>query len=170
MSTRHLRLILLICGALVLAGCAGSAQPGPSDVPDVPKITDSLDVTARSPCELLTQPQAADLGLGSGKPGQTDLGAQCVWRTEQVTLALTRYVDGGGLAAIARDADPAAARVRVMGYPALETFTEGGQYCRYDVGVSERQVIVATMKGGEPSSCAVLQDVLSYALKNLQSR
>lgn len=169
MSSRSLGLTLLVCAAVTLTGCAEQQKPPRGQQPEVPEITNSLDAAARPPCALLTAAQQAELGLGTGNPGKAELGQQCVWRTDRVTLALTRYVDGGGLAAIAREADPAAARVRVMGYPALETFTEGGQYCRYDVGVSERQVVVATMTGGQPSSCAVLQNVLSYALRNLRS-
>jgi hypothetical protein len=38
--------------------------------------------------------------------------------------------------------------VRIEGDPALETFTEGGRFCQYDVGVAPDQVVLASMTGG----------------------
>ena len=58
-------------------------------------------------------------------------------------------------------------RVRLAGYPALETFTARGEFCRYDVGVASDQAIVATMRGGEPDSCSALQDLLTVVIDRL---
>lgn len=154
------------CCLLVLAACTGGTGGTPAR-PSVPPISNAKDATYLEPCSMLTPAHRQKLSLGPGTPGRTDLGTQCVWRTGELTLALTLYVGDGGLAALAATSEPAAQRVRIQGYPALETFTRGGAYCRYDVGVSERQVVVATMEGGEPSSCAALQEVLSYALNLL---
>lgn len=166
MSSRYPKALVVGCALATLTACSGE-QPKQDALPAVPEISNTLNVRATPPCQLLSEAQLGKLGFAEGTPGRTELGAQCVWHTERATLALTRYVGGGGLAALAADSDPAASRVRIEGYPALETFTEGGDYCRYDVGVAERQALVATMKGGQPSSCAALQQVLSYALANL---
>ncbi len=72
-----------------------------------------------------------------------------------------------GLDALAKRSDPAAARVRLNGYPALETFTRGGAYCRYDVGNAPRQALVATMSGGTPDSCRALQPILTGMVDRL---
>ena len=57
--------------------------------------------------------------------------------------------------------------MRVAGYPALETFTEGGRFCQYDVGVAPDQVVLASMSGGSPDSCTALQGVLPALLAAL---
>jgi hypothetical protein len=72
-----------------------------------------------------------------------------------------------GLQTLASDSDPATARVRIAGYPALETFTRQGKYCRYDLGNAPDQVLVATMTGGTPDSCQALQPILNDVVEGL---
>ena len=101
-------------------------------------------------------------------PGTDELGANCRWSGRSPkTVQFTSYTSGDGLTDLTKKVDPAASRVRLSGYPALETFTSGGQFCRYDVGVAEEQAIVATMDGGEPDSCTALQKLLTTVLSRL---
>ncbi|MGH8881626.1 MAG: hypothetical protein ACRD0P_30470, partial [Stackebrandtia sp.] len=72
-----------------------------------------------------------------------------------------------GLTDLVKDRDPEVARVRLSGYPALETFTADGGFCRYDVGVAEKAAVVATMDGGEPDACTALQELLTAVLMRL---
>ena len=58
-------------------------------------------------------------------------------------------------------------RVRVAGYPALETFTGRGEFCQYDVGVSDGQVVMASLEAPAPDSCVTLQRVVPLVAANL---
>lgn len=159
--------LLTACAAVTLAlGACGSAPA--SQAPPVPEIDNPKDVRGANPCDLLTPQQLDRFGLGPGTPGRNDLGPQCVWRgagSKKVTLTL--FTSGEGLSALARNSDPAASRVRLQGYPALETFTADGKYCQYDVGIAPDQALIVTMTGGKPNSCAALQDIVPAVLDNL---
>lgn len=153
-----------LCCAATLTGC-GADEPAP---PEVPVIESPKGLLGIDPCTLLTVDNRATLGLGEGIPGQDELGANCRWATQDtLKLQLTSYTGGEGLGDLTEQVDPAASRVRLSGYPALETFTPGGRFCRYDVGISEEQAIVATMDGGEPDSCTALQKLLTAVLSQL---
>ncbi len=156
-----------LCCAATLTGC-GADEPAP---PEVPVIESPKGLLGIDPCSLLTVDNRATLGLGQGKPGQDELGANCQWAPtdtqDSLEVQLTSYTGGEGLVDLTEQVDPAASRVRLSGYPALETFTPGGRFCRYDVGISEEQAIVATMAGGEPDSCTALQKLLTAVLSQL---
>jgi hypothetical protein len=134
----------------------------------VPVITDARDASRADPCRLLTAAQLAGAGLGgAGAVLPADEGPRCRWSSTGGDLDLTLYTGGGGLATLAENSEPTTTRVRLDGYPALETFTGRGEFCQYDVGVSERQVVSAALDAPAPDSCAVLQQVLPDVLGNL---
>lgn len=146
---------------------AGTACSG-GELPPVPPIDDPKDARSAHPCELVSARQLNALGLANGERGTNELGPQCVWRGPgSKELTLTLYTKGNGLAMLASHSVEAASRVRIEGYPAVETFTEQGVYCEYDVGVAPNQALIATMTGGQPDSCTRLQDVLAGVLENL---
>lgn len=154
----------ICCVAILAGGCVDEA-PGP---PEVPAIESAKGLVGIDPCTLLDEGDRATLGLGAGVPGQDELGANCRWSAEEeLNVQLTAYTSGAGLTDLTERGDPAASRVRLSGYPALETFTAGGEFCRYDVGVADAEAIVATMDGGEPDSCTALQDLLTDVLARL---
>lgn len=151
-------------GVVLLAGCS-SDEPEP---PRVPPIESPKGLVGLDPCTLVDGAERADLGLGPGVPGTDELGANCKWSGESPrSVQLTSYTSGDGLTDLTKKVDPAASRVRLSGYPALETFTTGGAFCRYDIGVAKEQAIVATMDGGEPDSCTALQKLLTAVLSQL---
>jgi hypothetical protein len=156
-----------LCCAVSLTGC-GADEPAP---PAIPVIESPKGLLGIDPCALLTVDNRATLGLGEGIPGQDELGANCRWAppdTQDILkVQLTSYTGGDGLMDLTEQVDPTASRVRLSGYPALETFTPGGRFCRYDVGISEEQAIVATMAGGDPDSCTALQKLLTAVLSQL---
>src|SRR5262245_58304707 len=136
---------LLVAGVVVLtaAGC-GAEEPPPE--PTVPPVESPKGLVGLDPCTLLDDPARAELGLDPGVPGQDELGANCRWTgKEAATAQLTAFTSGKGLSDLTKGRDSTTSRVRLLGYPALETFTARGEFCRYDVGVAENQAIVATM-------------------------
>jgi hypothetical protein len=158
---------LLVTGAIVLAaaGC-GADEPPPE--PAVPPVESPRGLVGLDPCALLDDPARTGLGLDSGVPGQDELGANCRWTGKNaVTAQLTAFTSGKGLSDLTRGRDSTTSRVRLLGYPALETFTARGEFCRYDVGIAADQAIVATMNAGEPDSCTALQELLSVVIKRL---
>lgn len=146
-------------------GCAPSA----TSAPPVPPITDEKEVRGVDPCLLLPADQLARWGLRSpGVGGAAAEGPRCEWRGEPGrVLGLTLFSGGGGLATLASNSEPTTSRVRVAGYPALETFTGRGEFCQYDVGVAADQVVIATLDAPTPDSCTVLQSVVPLAAENL---
>jgi hypothetical protein len=69
-------------------------------------------------------------------------------------FAVTLSTDGGGLATLAANSEPTMAGCGSRAFP-RSTFTEGGRFCQYDVGVAPDQVVLASMTGGSPDSwCA----------------
>ena len=154
----------ICCGALLGAGCA---DDGPS-APPVPTIESPKGLVGLDPCALVAEEVRDTNGLAKGTPGQDELGANCRWSgSGSESLQLTAYTSGAGLTDLTDRVDPAATRVRLEGYPALEAFTAGGEFCRYDVGVADDEAIVATMDGGEPDSCTALQKLLTAVLSRL---
>jgi uncharacterized protein DUF3558 len=159
---RTVALALLL--SAVVQGCGGAQQ----DLPPVPVVTDARDAGAVDPCALLSAEQLAAAGLGGpGAAVPAAEGPSCRWRGGTGQLDITLYTDGGGLGTLAANSEPTTTRVRLAGYPALETFTGRGEFCQYDVGVSERQVVMAALDAPSPDSCEVLQRVVPGALENL---
>jgi hypothetical protein len=155
--------VLLIGALLVAVGCGVAAEaPG---VPPVPAVEDPKDARGVSPCALLTAEQAEQFGVPDAAGITAPEGAGCQWRGDGGTLlTVVLYVDGGGLATLAANSEPTTSRVRISGYPALETFTGRGEFCQYDVAVAHDQVILASLTGGTPDSCTALQRVVTAIL------
>jgi hypothetical protein len=144
-------------------GC-GADDEGRSGVPPV---ENARDARAADPCTLPTGEQLATLGITvPGAAATAPEGRRCVWHGAS-ELGITLYTDGGGLATLAENSEPTTARVRLAGYPALETFTGTGEFCQYDVGVAPNQVLMASLEGGTPDSCTALQAVLPGVVGNL---
>lgn len=151
-------------GLVLAAACSG-----PSTVPDVPPVQDPRDVRDVDPCAL---PDAAALAAaGVAAPGASSTGPEgprCEWRGEAGRLlAVTVFTGDGGLGVLAANSEPTTTRVRLAGYPALETFTGAGEFCQYDVGVAADQVLLVALEGGEPDSCSALQSLLPPVLAAL---
>ena len=158
--TAVLSLVLLAVGT----GCGS----GGNDAPPVPTITDVREAAGADPCALVGADQLATAGVGgTGTTVPAEEGRRCHWSSGAASLDITLYTDGGGLATLAANSEPTTTRVRLDGYPALETFTGRGEFCQYDVGVSATQVVMASLDGRDPGSCDVLQRVLPGVLENL---
>jgi hypothetical protein len=140
---------------LVLVGCAGGA-------PAVPEIENPREARAADPCALMDAAALAEAGLsGPGTPGDGAEGPRCEWRGEPPRLlAVTLFTGAGGLATLAENSAPTTTRVRLAGYPALETFTGEGEFCQYDVGTAPDQVVLVALDGGVPDSCTELQEIV----------
>ena len=165
----------VLATAVLSVGCA---KTGPAPAPAatssaepsadaVPAVRDARDARSADPCALPTQAQLTALGITvAGTPVTAPEGPSCAWHGRP-ELRITLYTDGGGLATLARNSEPTTSRVRLAGYPALETFTGSGEFCQYDVGVSATQVLSASLDGGSPDSCTALQTVLPGVVANL---
>jgi hypothetical protein len=161
---RLLPAVVSVACVAMLAGCSSD----PPEQPKVPPIESPKAVVGLDPCALVDGDARGTLGLKPGVPGTDELGANCRWDGQSpLSVQLTAYTSGAGLSDLTKKGDPAASRVRLSGYPALETFTQGGEFCRYDVGVAAEQAIVATMDGGKPDSCTALQKLLTAVLSQL---
>jgi Protein of unknown function (DUF3558) len=162
---------VLLAAAVLVAGCAHAAvpqgaQPDPSSEV-VPAVRDARDARAADPCTVPTEAQLEALGVDSpGTPVTAPEGPRCEWHGRP-ELGITLYTSGGGIATLARNSEPTTSRVRLAGYPALETFTGTGEFCQYDVGVAATQVLSASLDGGSPDSCTALQAVLPDVVANL---
>jgi hypothetical protein len=149
---------------LLATGCAATADPSPA----VPVVTNGRDARHVEPCRLLTETQVAALRLGPGVGGRAPEGPHCEWRDAGSTLlSLTLYTHGAGLTTLARNSEPTTRRVRVSGYPALETFTGRGEFCQYDVGIADTQVMMIAMDTPGADSCSKLQTVIPMIAGNL---
>ena len=162
---------VLLTAAVLVAGCAHAATPQgapPEQSSDaVPTVRDARDARAANPCSVPTKAQLTALGVSSaGTPVTAPEGPRCEWHGRP-ELGITLYTSGGGIATLARNSEPTTSRVRLAGYPALETFTGTGEFCQYDVGVAETQVLSASLDGGSPDSCTALQAVLPDVVANL---
>lgn len=160
-----IRLLVTAAAVLAATGCGGEE---PSAEPTVPPVETPKGLVGIDPCSLLDEATLTALGLGVGTPGQDELGANCRWTgVDSASAQLTAFTSGEGLSDLTKGRDSTTSRVRLLGYPALETFTARGEFCRYDVGVARDQAIVATMHDGEPDSCTALQELLTVVIKRL---
>jgi Protein of unknown function (DUF3558) len=158
----------MLAAAVLSVGCARAAPPPAAQPADgVPAVRAARDARSADPCALPTAAQLTALGItGAGTPVTAPEGPRCEWHGRP-ELGITLYTDGGGIATLARNSDPTTSRVRLAGYPALETFTGTGEFCQYDVGVAATQVVSASLDGGTPDSCTALQAVLPGVVANL---
>jgi hypothetical protein len=160
-----IRLLVTAATVLVAAGCGADDRP---EEPAVPAVESPKGLVGIDPCALLDAAALDTLDLDAGTPGQDELGANCRWTGADSRFAqLTAFTSGAGLDDLTKDRDSTTSRVRLLGYPALETFTARGEFCRYDVGVARDQAIVATMNDGEPDSCTALQELLTVVIERL---
>ena len=118
---------------------------------------------------LVTTEEAAGLGLAApGTRSPAAEGPRCEWRgASGKALSVTLYTDGKGLATLAANSEPTTTRVRIAGYPALETFTGAGEFCQYDIGVADNQAVITTAEAMVPDSCSALQAVFPTVLAKL---
>jgi len=159
------RLLVTAAAVLSVAGC-GAGEPAPE--PTVPPVESPKGLVGIDPCAFLDDTARTTLGLDTGVPGQDELGANCRWTGSNASSAqVTAFTSGKGLSDLTRNRDSTTSQVRLLGYPALETFTARGKFCRYDVGVAADQALVATMHDGEPDSCAALQELLTVVITRL---
>lgn len=139
--------------------------------PELPPVGNARDARSADPCGLPTPEQLATLGVTApAVAAAAPEGPRCEWRStvdQGSELGITLFTTGGGLAVLAANSEPSTARVRLAGYPALETFTGAGEFCQYDVGVAADQVVMASLQGGTPDSCTALQAVLPAMLADL---
>jgi len=165
MTDRLRRTGVLIVGlSVLLIGCGGPAPVAPAP----PTIPSARDARGADPCALLSATQLTSAGLGAaGTAATAETGPRCSWHGRAGDLDVTLYTGGDGLATLAANSEPTTTRVRLAGYPALETFTGRGEFCQYDVGVADRQVVSAALAAPEPGSCDVLQHVVPELLGNL---
>jgi uncharacterized protein DUF3558 len=160
-----IRLLVTAAAVLTVAGC-GSGEPPPE--PTVPAVESPKALVGIDPCAFLDDTARTTLGLDAGVPGQDELGANCRWTGADASSArVTAFTSGKGLSDLTKNRDSTTSRVRLVGYPALETFTARGKFCRYDVGVATTQALVATMHDGEPDSCSALQELLTVVIRRL---
>jgi uncharacterized protein DUF3558 len=164
MTVRLRHTVVLIIGlSMVLTGCGSAPEP-----PPLPPIADARDVRGANPCALLTPDQLAPAGLGGpGTATTAEEGPRCRWQGPAGELDVTIYTGGDGLATLAANSEPTTTRVRLAGYPALETFTGRGEFCQYDVGVAEHQVLSAALDAAAPGSCDRLQEVVPELVAHL---
>ena len=166
---RRARPAVGVATVLLAAAVAGCGQEVATPTP-VPPIGNARDARAADPCALPTGAQLATLGITAAGAAVTAAeGRRCEWHADRdgPDLGITLFVDGGGLATLAANSEPTTSRVRLAGYPALETFTGAGEFCQYDVGVAADQVVMASLEGGAPDSCTALQAVLPGVVENL---
>jgi hypothetical protein len=161
----------LMAAAMLAAGCAHAATPQAAQSEQssdaVPTVRDARDARTADPCTVPTEAQLSALGVsGPGTPVTASEGPRCEWHGRP-ELGITLYTSGGGITMLARNSEPTTSRVRLAGYPALETFTGTGEFCQYDVGVAADQVLSASLDGGSPDSCTALQAVLPGVVANL---
>ncbi len=159
-----------VAALLLTAGATGCGREPAAPAP-APPVGNARDARATDPCALPTAAQLAALGITvPGAAATAAEGRRCEWRAVPESgpgLQITLFVGDGGLATLAANSEPTTARVRLAGYPALETFTGAGEFCQYDVGVATDQVVMAALEGGTPDSCTALQAVLPGVVENL---
>jgi hypothetical protein len=157
--------------AVVLVTTVAACGRGDAAPRTVPPIGNARDARSADLCALPTGGQLATLGIRTPGAATTAAeGRRCEWRTTPETgpeLGITVFVGSGGLATLAANSEPTTSRVRLAGYPALETFTGTGEFCQYDVAVAPDQVLMASLVGGSPDSCTALQAVLPDVVRNL---
>jgi hypothetical protein len=141
----------------------------PTALPTVPSIGDAKAASGKDPCALLHARQLRNLGLPpGGAAGSGTGGPSCTWNSGgKRALTLTLFDGKDGLTTLLHHSDSSTTRVRIEGYPALETFTDAGAYCRYDVGYAAHRAFTVTMSGGEPDSCVALHQAMHDVLANM---
>ena len=167
-SDRSLLAAVLCSGGVLITGACGGSGDAPP-VPPVPAVPAVKDARGQDPCGLLTAERATQFGLPArGTATSVEEGPRCEWSgTGPTSLTITLYTTGRGLATLAANSEPTTTRVRIEGYPALETFTGRGEFCQYDVAMALNQVVMASMENGAPESCTALQSVLPAVLSGL---
>jgi len=162
---------VLIGAVMLLSGCAsGSDVPSvPSAPADVVPVTDARDARGHDPCGLVGTEQATRLDVSMpGRPGPAPEGPSCAWSgTGGRSLRVTFFTDGDGLGTLAANSEPSTTKVRVEGYPALETFTGAGEFCQYDIGIADEQAVMVVGENLLPDSCDALQAVIPGLLGKL---
>ena len=153
----------VLAGLAVLAGCSAPA------VPDLPPIDAPRDVRGADPCALVDEAALTAAGVAApGTAGAGTEGPRCEWSGGAGRLlVVTVFTGDGGLGTLAGNSEPTTTRVRLAGYPALETFTGSGEFCQYDIGVADDQALLVALDGGEPDSCTALQALLPPVLARL---
>lgn len=163
--------VVLACTiAAAASACGGSSGSVEQTVPPLPPIENAKDLRSADPCALLTPEQLGQLGLATpGAQAQTPEGlSRCEWQgANETALTITLFIAPDALGTLASNSDATTARVRLAGYPALETFTDQGSFCQYDIGLAPDQVVMAALTGGSPDSCTALQEVLPAVLNGL---
>lgn len=156
------RLTAVLAVLVAVAGCG-------SGTPELPAIEDPREARAADPCSLMDAGALDDARLsGPGTAAAAAEGPRCEWLGEsRKRLTVTLFTGDGGLATLADNSDPTTTRVRLDGYPALETFTGQGEFCQYDVGIAEDQVVLVALDGGAPDSCTELQELVPGILDRL---
>lgn len=161
---------IAVTAAFVVLGLLPACTSDPAS-PEPPPVGNARDARSADPCGLPTPEQLAALGITApAVAAAAPEGPRCEWRStagQGSELGITLFTTGGGLAVLATNSEPTTARVRLAGYPALETFTGAGEFCQYDVGVAADQVVMASLQGGTPDSCTALQAVLPAMLADL---
>lgn len=152
---------------LLATGCTTSRSSNPPVPTAVPSIQQPKALPVTRPCSVLTQRQLKKLDLPSGgRERSSSNGPECEWVTRRGHwLTVTMFADGGLLPLLHRSG-PSTTRVRIGGYPALETFTNRGAYCRYEVGYASGRAFIVAMRGGRPNSCTALHPAMTDILGN----
>lgn len=175
---RHTMPAVLAAAVLLACGCASvpASEPPASEAhvsgpaaAVVPAIADPREARNQDPCTVLTAERLGRSGLaGTGTPTGPGPGPGCTWQgAGGLVLTVALYTQGGGLATLAANSEPTTTRVRLDGYPALETFTAGGRFCQYDVGSAPRQVVTVAVQNGAPDSCTAAQSIATGVLDTL---
>ncbi|MBW0116701.1 DUF3558 family protein [Pseudonocardia abyssalis] len=161
-------------GALAVGLTLLTACSAPSTTPGVPPVENPRDVRGLDACAVPDGAALAAAGVGgTGTAGVGPEGPRCEWRGPAgQLLTVTVFTGDGGLATLASNSEPTTTRVRLAGYPALETFTGSGEFCQYDIGVAADQVLLVSLDGGAldggaPDSCTALQSLLPPVLAAL---
>lgn len=144
-----------------LAGCSTPAAPAPIAAP--------REARGADPCALVDAAALAVAGVAApGIAGAGAEGPRCEWSGGAGRLlVVTVFTGDGGLDTLAARSEPTTTRVRLAGYPALETFTGAGEFCQYDLGIAADQALLVALDGGEPDSCTALQTLLPPVLSRL---
>lgn len=158
-----------VTGSVLAVLVAVGACAGPDD-PPVPEIEDARDPASVAVCDLLGPDEQTRLELDAGTAGVAPEGPRCRWAGRAAALEVTVFAAEDALGVLASNSEPTTTRVRLAGFPALETFTEGGRFCQYDVAVAADRVVLAALEGGEPDACTALQGLLPGVLGGLPAR
>lgn len=148
--------------------------------PTPPPIGRALDAgrfaTGGTVCDLLTDTQAAELGLqGSGKPynasdgslltcSRNDFGTE---RDVEYNLWPDSDVFAAQFGDRRRQGGAGAHLVDVAGQPAVVNGTDPAPACQVTIGLAERQGIEVLASDGKDLACALAVDVAEQMVRNL---